>query len=124
MDKHKVKGVNGTGNQADYVPYTALEEYWQHDRISKILLSCNYEKAINVMITEVMKRFLRIFSTLVYISRSGAPKVSYIEQFCRLDLDDHNLPFTTGPLAFSEAPTVKKPPNTSWNISSSFGRYR
>lgn len=104
VGKSKSVGTDGLGNEAEYVSFEALKDYWQRTRISSILNACSHITPIQVPIDDIMARFLRIFSTLAYISTTGSPKLSYIKRFVEKDIDDHNLSFNSKPPAFSDAP--------------------
>ncbi|KAK4178481.1 kinase-like domain-containing protein [Triangularia setosa] len=85
------QGIDGTGSQAEYVPFSPLEEYWDATRISEVLNSRPGESQ-NVRIETIRKRFLRIFSILVYCTTDVAFRVSYICRFINSNIDDDNLP--------------------------------
>ncbi|KAK3687787.1 hypothetical protein B0T22DRAFT_378036 [Podospora appendiculata] len=84
---NQVCGIDGTGNGAYYVSPDALDEYWDNERINNVLLASSNVRPINVSVSDIRRRFIHIFSTLLYIS-----KVSYITNFFSAKLDDHNLP--------------------------------
>lgn len=96
-------GNDGLGNGARYIPFDALEEYWQDNRISHILNICSDETPIHVSIDDILTRYLRVFSILVYISTSESVKLNYITRFIERDIDDKLLPFKSQPDAFPNA---------------------
>lgn len=91
------------GNGAKYIPLDTLEQYWQDNPISHILNSCRHETPINVCIDDILTRYLRIFSILVYISTPENIKLTYIKSFTVEDINDARLPFKTKPDALSDA---------------------
>jgi len=83
----KTSGINGYGKSDDYVSIRALKEYWNKSSVGNILHSFN--PPINVDIDDIIKRYLRTFSILVYINR-----VPYIRHFMQYDYDDEKgLPY-------------------------------
>lgn len=105
--EHNMKqGINGLGNDAQYIPTRDLLEYWHPvggpDRISRILRALS-STPVHVPARDVANRYIRIFSTLVYITSSiPNSRVSLIiRDFMRLETDDHLLPFNVEPEPFS-----------------------
>lgn len=87
VSQRKTAGINGDWNTDYYVSFRHLKEYWVRPRVETILLSFN--PPINVNIDDIIKRYLRIFSILVYIGR-----VPYIRYFLQHDNDDEKgLPY-------------------------------
>lgn len=82
----RIAGINGYGEPDDYISIRDLEEYWLEDRVRNILHSIT--PPINVNIDDIIKRYLRTFSILLYINR-----VSYIRYFRQHDYDDERLPY-------------------------------
>ncbi|KAG8164294.1 hypothetical protein KVR01_006212 [Diaporthe batatas] len=103
VDKNQTVGTDGRGNESEYITFEALKEYWQRARISSILNACSHVTPIQVPIDDILARFLRIFSTLAYISTTDSPKLFYIKKFVEKDIDDHNMLFDSKPPAFSDA---------------------
>lgn len=103
VDDNQVIGTDGLGNDASYIPFDALEQYWQDNRVSPILMSSSRDTSISVSIDDLLKKHLRIFSILVYISTSQSAKVDYIKKFIERAIDDNLLPFRTRPDALSNA---------------------
>lgn len=98
-----VGSTDGLGNGAKYIPLERLENYWQNNPISHVLNSCRDESPIHVSIDDILTRYLRIFSILVYISTPENIKLHYIKSFTSEDISDTRLPFKTKPEALSNA---------------------
>lgn len=103
VDENQVVGTDGLGNDAKYIPFDVLQKYWQENRISPILKSCSRDTPINVSIDDLLKKYLRIFSNLVYISTTQSAKVGYIKRFMEEAIDDSLMPFKSKPGALSNA---------------------
>ena len=84
LKEHIATGVNGEGEEVDYVPPSALRDYWTRERIDIIL---GFGQSNSEMI---LRCFCRVFSILVYI---GQPQE--ITWFCKShkNLDDTRLDF-------------------------------
>lgn len=84
VKENLAKGVNADGDEVDFVPPSALTNYWTQDKVDSIL-GC--EQSNSEMI---VSSFSHVFSILVYI---GQPQE--ITWFCkhRGYLDDVKLPF-------------------------------
>lgn len=122
-------GSDALGHDAHYIPFDALEQYWEDSRISSILNSCSHDTPISVSIDDIIERYLRIFSTLVYISTSHSPKLHYIKWFMEEDTDDGVLPFKGQQHAFPNAvdgiQTFQQFQKEQWLFSpAAFGRKR
>lgn len=121
VGKSQIVGTDGQGNDAKYIPFEALKDYWQHNRISSILNACGHATPIHVPIDDILARFLQIFSTLAYISTTESPKLFYIKRFVEEDIDDNNLPFKAKPDALSDSvggrQTFKHFRNYQWLFS-------
>lgn len=103
VDDNQVAGTDGLGNEAKYIPFEALVQYWQDDRVYPILKSCSHYTSINVSIDDLLKRYLRIFSILVYISKTHSAKLHYIKKFMEKATIDNFLPFKAKPEALPNA---------------------
>jgi serine/threonine protein kinase len=101
--ENQVVGTDGLGNDANYVSFQALKEYWQDDRIPPILNSFSHATPIHVYIDDILEKYLRIFSILVYISTDESSKLYYLKRFVEAAIDDNLLPFKAKPEALSNA---------------------
>ncbi|KAK0721388.1 kinase-like domain-containing protein [Apiosordaria backusii] len=79
---------------AGYVPYSKLQDYWSTCRIREVLNSCNVQQRWELPDT-IHKRFLRLFSTLVYATAPEACMVKFMSHFVTSGVDDSNLPLDT-----------------------------
>lgn len=102
-DENQVSGTDALGNDAKYIPFDALQVYWQNNRVSRILGSGTRHMPITVSIDNLLQKYLRIFSILVQISTTQSTKVDYIKRFMEEDIDDNLMPFKSKPVAFSNA---------------------
>jgi serine/threonine protein kinase len=84
VGQNMAKGINGEGDEVDYVLPSALKNYWTRVSVDVIL---GYEQSSSEMIVTC---FSHVFSILVYI---GQPRE--ITWFCNHvnQLDDTRLPF-------------------------------
>ncbi|KAK3324567.1 hypothetical protein B0T19DRAFT_443976 [Cercophora scortea] len=103
VQSNQVCGIDGTGKRAYYVPPYALEKYWEPERINIVLLASSNGRPISVSVSDIHRRFIRIFSTLCYSSKADNPRVNYITNFIRENLDDHNLPLEDRKDVFSSS---------------------
>ena len=84
LGDHRHKGLDGNGEQKDFVCTQALEKYWTVKKISAVLRRDNNHE---VNAEEVRKNYLKIFSILVYIAYSA-----FIHQIMSNDeIDDTTL---------------------------------
>ncbi|KAF4981161.1 hypothetical protein FZEAL_2995 [Fusarium zealandicum] len=93
LQRLRTSGVNGYGKEAPYVPHSSLKEYWTEKRIQEILDSCN--PFIPASASQILTKFLRIFSLLVYLDRPGD-----ISLFTRKNIDDSQLPLADLPTSW------------------------
>lgn len=108
-DANKVLGtcINAPSESSSYyIPHRFLELYWCRDRIRSFL------GPLNVPIDKIQDKYLRTFSTLIFISTPDANRSGYIEEFLSRDsIDDHNLPFEEASLrhfSFAGTPAGKE----------------
>lgn len=95
--KAEYKGRDGRGKEQNYVPHTELYTYWTDARIREACQS--YSEGITTRHNLIRSRFLRVFSTLVYIG-----KLSYIPAFQQNGLCDQRFPDTTLPGSWIHSP--------------------
>jgi len=79
-------GQDGCPVTAFHIPIGILQEYWNRDRVLDFLPA-------GFDVDYIVDGYLRIFSTLVYLSTADHPLISYLGQFCRGSRDDNQLPF-------------------------------
>ncbi|KAK4203598.1 kinase-like domain-containing protein [Triangularia verruculosa] len=92
VEKKWSQGIDGTDKpEKYYVPYALLKEYWTKDKIIEVLHS-HAGKSHNVRFEEIRRRFLRIFSILVYATDDVAFRIRHIHHFISSNIDDNNLP--------------------------------
>ncbi|KAF5628942.1 serine threonine kinase [Fusarium sp. NRRL 52700] len=84
-----ISGLNGEDQVVSYVPLSALVDYWTEKRVNEILNCAATPIAENPQV--IIKRYLQIFSTLVY--NDSCDRISWFFQSNPNRLDDHNLPF-------------------------------
>ncbi|KAK4664862.1 uncharacterized protein QC763_508300 [Podospora pseudopauciseta] len=89
------RGINGFGQEESYIPYQALEKYWDPDKINEVLNSRKGELQ-NLDVETIQTSFLRIFSILVFSTKHNAFRISYLSKFINNHIDDHNLPLLRG----------------------------
>ncbi|KAM0425860.1 hypothetical protein ACHAPT_008798 [Fusarium lateritium] len=77
-----------------YVPPSLLKEYWDKNPVRQVLDSCS----LHANADQITKRFLRVFSTLVYI---GQPE--NVTLFTLKNRDDYQLPILELPREFPPA---------------------
>ncbi|KAI3394706.1 hypothetical protein diail_2291 [Diaporthe ilicicola] len=95
--RQNYKGKNGHGEVQYYLPLSELLTYWT---IPRIRAACeSYSERIIVKHNVIRDRFLRVFSTLVYIG-----SLSYLPAFQRRDLSDQRFPDTTLPGFWESSP--------------------
>lgn len=72
--RNKHSGINGHGERVPYVPYAALSSYWRPDNVQKILDTIRNPGLVHIL--NNFEHYLRVLSTLVYIS-SGSSSYPY-----------------------------------------------
>lgn len=98
--KQEYKGRNGYDREEGYVPYNELFKYWT---IARIRDACeSYSEGITTRHGLIRKRYLRVFSTLVYIGNLG-----YFPSFQQNELWDQRFPNTTLPGHWAPAPSYR-----------------
>lgn len=96
--ENEYKGRDGRGKEQHYVPLTELSTYWT---IPKIREACeSYSEAFPTRHRLIKDRYLRVFSTLVFIG-----KLSYLPAFQRMGLGDQRFPDTTLPNDWEQSPS-------------------
>ncbi|KAK3942690.1 hypothetical protein QBC46DRAFT_425116 [Diplogelasinospora grovesii] len=104
VPEHSQQGIDGTGGSEPYVPYSALQEYWTADRINYILGSHN-NLPPGIHNQDIIEGSLRIFSTLVYVTKLHEVNF-FMANFFDKNIDDHSLPLEeqTGLEVFTRSP--------------------
>ncbi|KLP16177.1 uncharacterized protein LW94_10633 [Fusarium fujikuroi] len=88
MDRLSRRGVNGKDQVVSYVPLLALKKYWTEERIRQVVNSPIIPTTESV--ESITKRYLRIFSILVY---SGfCDKFLWFFRNNTTNVDDDDLP--------------------------------
>ncbi|TGJ77569.1 hypothetical protein E0Z10_g10702 [Xylaria hypoxylon] len=82
------EGIEGNGEEAHYISYSKLKEYWTHNRIATILGPYD----MDVDIWAIKSRFIQVISILTYITDDSHKWAKYLENFYKSDTDDHALP--------------------------------
>ncbi len=100
--KSKNIGHDIAGNPKKYVPYSALVTYWTTGSISRVLRAFPGSGRLDIDIDLIKRRYLRIFSTLVYTSPAAVNNFQNL--FISKNLDDKRLPWRSRP---SEWPDEK-----------------
>lgn len=95
-DEAKV-GRNGSGEPVEYIPSSALRQYWNETRLRDAFLEYDLHENSD----EISNKFLRVFSILVYI---GEPRA--IERFRGYARDDHSLPVKEFPSDWLKLPNT------------------
>lgn len=91
------KGRDGYGREKGYVPHNELLEYWT---IARIRDACeSYSEGFDTRHALIRNRYLRVFSTLVYIG-----ELSYFPLFQQRELSDRTFPHTTDPGPWAQVP--------------------
>lgn len=79
-----------------YIPLDRLNEYWTTERLEMLLQeSMRHHQHTEVWSAEeIQTKFLRIFTTLAYISDTpGQSRIHHLGSFSKQGFDDANLPF-------------------------------
>ena len=97
-EKLKHVGRDIAGNVKHYIPLCALREYWTPRRIAKVLQA--FQPRLEVDIPLIRRRFLRVFSILVYLSGDAVCNLS--KQFISRDLCDDKLPQRSRPAEWAD----------------------
>lgn len=95
---HSKKGQTAQGDQAEYVPWQVLNQYWRRDGLIKEVLYTTSRSQHVFPIDVIAPRFLRIFSTIVYISTARCSYVRYLSKYIQYDRDDTSLPHSEKPV--------------------------
>ncbi|KAI1320595.1 kinase-like domain-containing protein [Xylariaceae sp. FL0255] len=86
-------GVNGKGEEKDYIPKAKLKEYMDRNVVLN-LLSQN-DKHLDI--GRIISSFIQVFSILVWISTPECPRTDYIRFFFEVDWNDLRLPLPPPP---------------------------
>ncbi|UZP34395.1 hypothetical protein NXS19_002211 [Fusarium pseudograminearum] len=79
-------GVNGFGEESKYVPATKLTAYWSEEQLLHDIIDA-INPVLSVPYGTIIKQYLGVFSTLVYLGRPEA-----IRHFLALGMSDDRLP--------------------------------
>ncbi|KAI8625923.1 kinase-like domain-containing protein [Xylariaceae sp. FL1651] len=82
------QGIDGTGEQKPYVPYSKLEYYWTHSRVANILGP--YDRDVDI--DSIRSRFLQVLSILASITGPSNRRTEYLVLFYKANIDDGSLP--------------------------------
>lgn len=91
-------GHDLAGNSENYVPLTALRDYWTSSRISKVLRA--FSDRLDIHIPTIQSHYLRIFSTLVYTHPDTVPSLQHL--FISRNLHDGRFPSRRPPAAWPD----------------------
>jgi hypothetical protein len=91
--KAKHRGHDIAGNPRQYIPRSALDEYWSKKNISLVLAS--FSPRLNFDVGVIKRQYLRIFSTLVYTGRDTVESLA--DLFISRNLSDEKLPWRSRP---------------------------
>lgn len=95
-EENKISGLDGYGNNADYVAESDLRKYWNHQRIHTVWHK-EVTKQLPIPVESITQNYLRIFSTLVFIAEHRIPSLVYLEDFNKWNIHDNNvLPYFEG----------------------------
>lgn len=87
-------GHEAQGEPARFASFHYLTQYWTAARVQEIMFGTG---ELDYHIEDILKRYLRIFSILVWISTTGQSYVRYLKHFVRTNRDDYILPFRERP---------------------------
>jgi len=91
-------GRDIAGNSRNYVPLSALQEYWTPKRISRVLHA--FPERLDLDIGTIRRQYLRIFSTLVYSDNDAVRNLQPL--FISPNLSDESLPWRSPPSAWPD----------------------
>lgn len=80
--------------EAQYIPIQELRDYWDEGRVRRFLTDHRGHNLLgSTSARTIVRHYLRIFSTLVFISDPRKSWIGYLESFVRKQQDDDHLPF-------------------------------
>lgn len=91
-------GRDIAGNSRNYVPLSALQEYWTPKRISRVLHA--FPERLDLDIGIIRRQYLRIFSTLVYSENDAVRNLQPL--FISRNLSDGSFPWRNPPSAWPD----------------------
>jgi hypothetical protein len=94
-------GVNGLGEKLDFVPKTALEDYWTREKVGRMIRASSGPDNIPHDLGLIVNDYIVIFSILVLMR-----KPLLIELFMKAWIKDQQLPISSNqvPKAWSDLP--------------------
>lgn len=93
VQENRVTGWEAQGSQAYYIPISKLRDYWTRSRLLEVVQVTDCQ----VPIDHIQNQYLRTFSILVWISRTGQPYLHYLDLFNRHERGDTSLPLQERP---------------------------
>ncbi|KAK2607656.1 hypothetical protein N8I77_006319 [Diaporthe amygdali] len=100
IEENLEDGYEAQGSPAKFASKYCLTKYWTVDLVEEIVFAT---EDFDYQILEIREQYLRIFSTLVWISTTGRSYVRYLKHFVRNGTDDSSLPFRGRPDIFPNA---------------------
>ncbi|KAF4869346.1 hypothetical protein CGCSCA1_v011558 [Colletotrichum siamense] len=97
VQRYRCYGINGYGDQREFVPQLALTEFWTLEKITAVFCH-DRNKLILHSAVDIMNHYIVIFSILVLTS--GA---EYLELFTQEDIKDISLPLLSIPESYRES---------------------
>lgn len=99
IERNLETGHEAQGSPAKFASFHRLTQYWSAhaDDVQEIVSNTG---DLNYQIEDIRKRYLRIFSILVWISMTGRSYVRYLKHFVRNGKEDPILPFRERPAFF------------------------
>jgi len=101
IESRSETGQEAQGAPARFASIHNLATYWTEDHVREIVFDIG---DLDYQIEDIRTQYLRIFSILVWISRTGQSYVRYLKHFMRNGRDDHVLPLRERPTFFPSAP--------------------
>lgn len=99
--ERKLQGRNCEGEDAKYVPFSALLEFWTRGNIDRIFNMCD----VFPIAQDVRRNYIRVLSTLVYISVvENRNSLHYFRNIENQQRDDSSLPWLSIPQRVFEGP--------------------
>lgn len=94
-------GQTARREKARYIPAHILHEHWDEAHVNEILYA-TAEQLHVLPIDVICEKYSRVFSVIVYISRTDRSYVRYMTRFIRHQRDDISLPLTEKPTFLSD----------------------
>ncbi|KAK2729442.1 protein kinase domain-containing protein [Colletotrichum kahawae] len=97
IENNGCHGRNGYNDSVSFMPRTALNEFWNTERIENVLRSP--PERIQAISQTIRSRYVVVFSILVFMSQP-----EHIPIFIQEAIEDSQLPLAGTPYVFSETP--------------------